>query len=293
MEIYDEFALDNLFGCQHDLQLNDFLSNSTDSPLDLCFPELSTPDFESYFQPATPPAVQEEPCLVKKLEQAPVQYYHYPSLPCSIQSYVPMSSPRTSSPPPISPPPISSPRIYSPPPISSLPQSQFTSYHHAPMFPVGLTEQYVFYPQPQIDPQVSIIARSSPLRDVSRAFSTAKYSEIFNQHANSLLVEKHPQLTEVDLRRIERTGLLYFMKNVKVIVPRIGPWKFLSHVRSDENLIERSFNLEGFPIRCKVKEWVINGDLWRMYHFIKGTVPKKRQLYINFKNKHVLQKKLS
>jgi len=113
--------------------------------------------------------------------------------------------------------------------------------------------------------------------DVSKPFSAAKYSEIFFQHASRLLVEKHPQLSENDLKQIEQTGFLYFMKNVKIIVPKIGPWRFLSHVRSGASN-DRSYNLVGFPIRCKVKEWMYGGDLWRMYHFVKGKTPKARQL---------------
>jgi hypothetical protein len=247
MEIYDEFALDNLLGCP-DLLLTDILSSSTDSLLELCFPELTTPKIEA---PNPSPAVQSTRIQeVPYLDPFPKIDVRPPSYPIQYHQQVPIQYP--------------------------IHQPQFT-FHCAPIFP-GPTEKYVFYPEPQFDPQTSFISRSSPLRDVSRAFSTAKYSEIFTQHASSLLIDKHPQLTEADLRRVERTGLLYFMKNVKVIVPRIGPWKFLSHVRSDETSTERSFNLEGFPIRCKVKEWLLNGDLWRMYHFIKGNIPKKRQL---------------
>jgi len=113
--------------------------------------------------------------------------------------------------------------------------------------------------------------------DVSKTFSAAKYTEIFYQHATRLLVDKHPQLSEADLKIIEQTGFLYFMKNVKLIVPKIGPWRFLSHVRSGGSN-DRSYNLIGFPVRCKVKEWVIGGDLWRMYHFVKGKTSKARQL---------------
>jgi hypothetical protein len=264
MEIYDEFALDNLLGCP-DLLLTDILSSSTDSLLELCFPELSAPKIEpppksstNFAVPTPSPQncansvrIQEVPCLGSTLTST---------------SYLPKIDVR----------PPSYPIQYHQQVQFPIPQPQFT-FHCAPIFP-GPCEKYVFYPEPQFDPQTSFISRSSPLRDVSRAFSTAKYSEIFTQHANALLIDKHPQLSEADLRRVERTGLLYFMKNVKVIVPRIGPWKFLSHVRSDETSTERSFNLEGFPIRCKVKEWLLNGDLWRMYHFIKGNIPKKRQL---------------
>jgi len=112
--------------------------------------------------------------------------------------------------------------------------------------------------------------------DISRSLSAIKYSELFFQSGNQLLVDKHPQFSEQDLKQIEETGFIYFMKNVKVIVPKIGPWRFQSHVRSGTHTNDRSYNLLGFPIRCKVKEWVVGGDLWRMYHFIKGKTPKER-----------------
>jgi len=120
------------------------------------------------------------------------------------------------------------------------------------------------------------------LLDVSRPFSGPKYSEIFAQFGSSLLVDKHPQLSETDLAQIERTGFMYFLKNVKTIVPKIGPWKFQSHVRgSSMNQpydTDRSYNLVGskISIRCKVKEWVTGNDLWRMYHYVPGKSSKSR-----------------
>jgi len=112
--------------------------------------------------------------------------------------------------------------------------------------------------------------------DISCTFSAAKYTEIFNQFGSHLLLEKHPQLNEDDFKQIEKTGYLYFIKNVKTIVPTIGPWKFLSHVRTGNGSSDRSYNLVGFPIRCKVKEWLVGTDLWRCYHFVKGKTPKQR-----------------
>jgi len=120
------------------------------------------------------------------------------------------------------------------------------------------------------------------LLDVSRPFSGPKYTEIFAQFGSSLLVDKHPQLSETDLLQIERTGFMYFLKNVKTIVPKIGPWKFQSHVRgSSVNQpydTDRSYNLVGskISIRCKVKEWVSGNDLWRMYHYVPGKSSKSR-----------------
>jgi hypothetical protein len=122
------------------------------------------------------------------------------------------------------------------------------------------------------------------LLDVSRPFSGPKYTEIFNQFGSSLLIDKHPQLSENDLSQIERTGFMYFLKNVKTIVPKIGPWKFQSHVRgssaSQPYDTDRSYNLVGskVSIRCKVKEWVVGNDLWRMYHYVQGKSSKPARM---------------
>jgi hypothetical protein len=122
------------------------------------------------------------------------------------------------------------------------------------------------------------------LLDVSRPFSGPKYTEIFHQFGSSLLIDKHPQLSENDLSQIERTGFMYFLKNVKTIVPKIGPWKFQSHVRgssaSQPYDTDRSYNLVGsrVSIRCKVKEWVCGNDLWRMYHYVQGKSSKPARM---------------
>jgi len=167
-------------------------------------------------------------------------------------------------------------------PMSSMSSMPFTTFHPTmPMPPEEkrstvcpqLIQDYDFF-LPRAAPSFRTTPRLA--LDVSKPFSAPKYSEIFHQHAASLLVDKHPQLTESDLKQIEQTGFLYFMKNVKIIVPKIGPWRFLSHVRSGSSN-DRSYNLVGFPIRCKVKEWMQGGDLWRMYHFVKGKTPKARQ----------------
>jgi len=128
------------------------------------------------------------------------------------------------------------------------------------------------YPEPSFRPH------SPRLFDVSRVLSSTRYTEIFQQHGSTLLRDKHPQWTESDLLEIEKTGCMYFLKNVKTIVPRIGPWKFQSHVRSLSSSImsydaDRSYNLLGSKamIRCKVREWIQGSDLWRMYHYVAAT----------------------
>jgi len=127
-------------------------------------------------------------------------------------------------------------------------------------------------------PEPSFRAPSPRLFDVSRVLSSSRYTEIFQQHGSTLLRDKHPQWTESDLFEIEKTGCMYFLKNVKTIVPRIGPWKFQSHVRSLSSSImsydaDRSYNLIGSKamIRCKVREWIQGSDLWRMYHYVAAT----------------------
>jgi len=155
-------------------------------------------------------------------------------------------------------------------------------YYHSSMS-VLLEEKVVFSQLNTFDfdfcyPQSAPSIRTTPRLpfDISSTFSTAKYTEIFNQFGTQLLLEKHPQLNEDDFKHIEKKGFMYFIKNVKTIVPTIGPWKFLSHVRTGNGSSDRSYNLVGFPIRCKVKEWVVGTDLWRMYHFVKGKTPKQR-----------------
>jgi len=171
---------------------------------------------------------------------------------------------------------------YTPPisfqPFYSMPQKQFPQEERKSTVCLQINQDFDYFYLPSA-PTFRTVPRLS--MDVSKTFSAAKYTEIFYQHAPQLLVEKHPQLSEADLKVIEQTGFLYFMKNVKLIVPKIGPWRFLSHVRKEKEAggsNDRSYNLIGFPIRCKVKEWVIGGDLWRMYHFVKGKTPKARQL---------------
>jgi len=114
--------------------------------------------------------------------------------------------------------------------------------------------------------------------DISRTLTNAKYSEIFTQFGAQLLVDRHPQFTLQDIYSVMKTGYIYFLKNVKTIVPRIGQeWRFISHVRAPGpgESSDRSYNLLGsIPLRCKVKEWIVGGDLWRMYHFVQGKSAK-------------------
>jgi hypothetical protein len=114
--------------------------------------------------------------------------------------------------------------------------------------------------------------------DISRTLSNAKYSELFTQWGAQLLVDRHPQWTLQDINNVLKTGYIYFLKNVKTIVPRIGhEWRFISHVRAPGpgESSDRSYNLLGpIPLRCKVKEWLVGGDLWRMYHFVQGKTSK-------------------
>lgn len=116
--------------------------------------------------------------------------------------------------------------------------------------------------------------------DISRTLSNAKYSELFTTCGNQLLVDRHPQFTLQDINSVLKTGYLYFLKNVKTIVPRIGQeWRFISHVRAPGpgESSDRSYNLLGpIPLRCKVKEWIVGPDLWRMYHFVQGKTKTKQ-----------------
>jgi len=119
--------------------------------------------------------------------------------------------------------------------------------------------------------------------DISRTLSNAKYSELFSTCGAQLLVDRHPQFTLQDINTVLKTGYIYFLKNVKTIVPRIGQeWRFISHVRAPGpgESSDRSYNLLGpIPLRCKVKEWLVGGDLWRMYHFVQGKTTKQSMVH--------------
>jgi len=119
--------------------------------------------------------------------------------------------------------------------------------------------------------------------DISRTLSNAKYSELFTTCGLQLLVDRHPQFTLQDINKVLKTGYIYFLKNVKTIVPRIGQeWRFISHVRAPGpgESSDRSYNLLGpIPLRCKVKEWLVGADLWRMYHFVQGKTTKQSMVH--------------
>lgn len=84
-------------------------------------------------------------------------------------------------------------------------------------------------------------------------------------------------MTEQDLEDIKVYGKMYFLKNVKTIVPKVGPWKFNAHI-SHRRTDERQYNIPGMAVTCKVKEWLTDDGLWRLYHFKKGkTVKSKKQ----------------
>jgi len=112
--------------------------------------------------------------------------------------------------------------------------------------------------------------------DISGNLSDAQYNKIFKKYHLHLQLESHPTMTEQDLEDIKVHGKMYFLKNVKTIVPKIGPWKFnahISHRRSDE----RQYNIPGLAVTCKVKEWLTDDGLWRLYHYKKGKTVKPKK----------------
>jgi hypothetical protein len=112
--------------------------------------------------------------------------------------------------------------------------------------------------------------------DISGNLSDAQYNKIFKKYHLHLQLESHPTMTEQDLEDIKIHGKMYFLKNVKTIVPKIGPWKFnahISHRRSDE----RQYNIPGMAVTCKVKEWLTDDGLWRLYHYKKGKTVKPKK----------------
>jgi len=117
---------------------------------------------------------------------------------------------------------------------------------------------------------------SIPL-DISGNLTDAQYNKIYKKYHYQLHLDSHPTFTEQDLEDIRVNGRMYFLKNIKTIVPKVGPWKFnahISHRRSDE----RQYNIPGLAVTCKVKEWLTDDGLWRLYHYKKGkTVKAKKQ----------------
>jgi hypothetical protein len=247
------------------------LNNSCDNPIEDAF-QIDFPEIPS--QPALPevpslPALPEVPPTLPAPMQIPQPLPQPVPQPVPQQcQFVAFNQPLLPYKEPIYAPPISYQSYYPPMPQQPAYEGKKSTVC------LQLTQDFDYFYLPSA-PTFRTVPRLA--LDVSKTFSAPKYSEIFYQHATRLLVDKHPQLTESDLKQIEQTGFLYFMKNVKLIVPKIGPWRFLSHVRSGGSN-DRSYNLIGFPIRCKVKEWVIGADLWRMYHFVKGKTSKARQL---------------
>jgi len=112
--------------------------------------------------------------------------------------------------------------------------------------------------------------------DISGNLSDAQYNKIFKKYHLHLQLDSHPTMTEQDLEEIKVHGRMYFLKNVKTIVPKVGPWKFnahISHRRSDE----RQYNIPGLAVTCKVKEWLTDDGLWRLYHYKRGKTVKGKK----------------
>lgn len=114
--------------------------------------------------------------------------------------------------------------------------------------------------------------------DVSGNLSDSQYNKIFKKYHLQLQLDSHPTMTEQDLEDIKVHGRMYFLKNVKTIVPKIGPWKFNAHI-SHRRTDERQYNIPGMAVTCKVKEWLTDDGLWRLYHFKKGKTVKTKKLY--------------
>jgi len=153
-------------------------------------------------------------------------------------------------------------------PMSSMQQLGFSSH-------VQFTNLDASHFGTQLDPVKKL--RSIPM-DISGNLTDAQYYKIFKLYHLQLQLDSHPIMTEEDLEDIKLHGRMYFLKNVKTIVPKIGYWKFhahLSHRRSDE----RQYNIPGMAVTCKVREWVTDDGLWRLYHFKKGKTVKSKRLY--------------
>jgi len=110
--------------------------------------------------------------------------------------------------------------------------------------------------------------------DMTKNLREEEYNEIFNKYRLALLVDKLPLMNEYDLVDVEENGRMYFLRNVKRIVPKVGPWKFNAHIGSKKD--ERQYNIPGKCVTCKVKEWIEDGVLWRLYHFKKGNYVKPK-----------------
>jgi len=112
--------------------------------------------------------------------------------------------------------------------------------------------------------------------DVSANLSEFHYNKLYKEYRDRLLLPTHPMMSEHDLDLIKAHGRVYFLKNVKMIAPKIGPWKFNCHTPKGTGSNDRQFNIPGLAITCRVKEWLDDdGALWRMYHFKEGKVKRK------------------
>jgi len=112
--------------------------------------------------------------------------------------------------------------------------------------------------------------------DVSASLSDFHYNKIFKQYRDQLVLSSHPTMSENDLELIRTHGRIYLLKNVKMIAPKIGPWKFNCHTPKGSDGSERQFNIPGLGITCRVKEWLTDDGLWRMYHFKEGKVKRRK-----------------
>lgn len=113
--------------------------------------------------------------------------------------------------------------------------------------------------------------------DISGSLSEAQYSKIFKKYHLALQLGSHPVMTEQDLEDVKVNGRIYFLKNVKTIVPKIGTWKFNAHI-SHRKTDERQYNIPGMAVTCKVKEWLTEDGLWRLYHYKRGKTVKPKKL---------------
>lgn len=129
--------------------------------------------------------------------------------------------------------------------------------------------QIILDPNRSDDPHMDYFIQMKSLPfDVSKQLTDSKYNKLFKLHRKQLLLNSHPVMTERDLEDVRSCGFVYFLRNVKTIVPKIGPWKFHCHTRNTEG--DRSFNIPGMAITCKVKEWLSDDGLWRLYHYKAG-----------------------
>jgi len=164
--------------------------------------------------------------------------------------------------------------------LLSFPQSPSLPLLHIPNIPESLVPQTTFTrinldsTNPEAVPYFVTQMQSLPI-DVSGNLSDFHYSKIFHKYRNELLLNSHPVMSENDLELIRTHGRLYFLRNVKMIAPKIGPWKFNSHISRGLGT-DRQFNIPGAAVTCRVKEWLIDDGLWRLYHYKQGKFKGKK-----------------